>query len=92
MSSDLNNNSRMECSIHGIQKPAFVCRHLLTGSGLGFFQPEESIEEHDVENDWCRQCEDVAIREGGWTDISEEFAQITAVCEGCLEAIKSRNI
>lgn len=92
MASSLNKNSRMECPTHGLQKPTFICKHLQHGEGLGFFEPEEEIDpEWPFKNAWCAKCEVVAIEQGGWNDVSEKFAQIIPICEGCYEEIRLRN-
>lgn len=92
MSRILNKKSLMECSKHGLRKPAFVCQHLVCGVGIGFYQSEGELEpDFPFENAWCLECENVALGQGGWNDTSEDFAQITPVCEGCFEEIKARN-
>ena len=90
--SGLHGDSMMECPNHGHRKPAFVCCHLHRGSGLGFNQPEEPPDEElPFEHAWCDACEKVAVEQEGWNDVSEAHASITAVCEGCLEEIRTRN-
>jgi hypothetical protein len=82
----------MECARHGIQKPAFICKHLLHGVNIGFHEPEEDPDpEWPFKNAWCSQCEAVAVEQGGWNDVSEGFAQVMSICEGCYEEIKQRN-
>lgn len=89
----LNKDSIMECHRHGDRKPAFICKHLRYGVDLGFNQPDEPAdEEHPFQEAWCNDCEKVLMEEGEWNDRSESFAEIIAICEGCFEEIKDRNI
>ena len=34
---------RVHCHEHGERLPTFVCRHLLRGAGLGFYEPNRDI-------------------------------------------------
>ncbi len=76
------------CDTHAARAVCFVCQHLTTGVGLGFFEPEqETVERHA----WCWLCERVRELEGGWNDVSETFAGITMMCDLCFEASRERN-
>jgi hypothetical protein len=82
----------MECKRHGIQKPAFICKHLQYGEGLGFFEPDsEPDPEYPFKEAWCGECDSVLMEQGEWNDISEDHAQIVAICEGCYNEVKARN-
>ena len=82
----------MECERHGLLRPAFICKHLQYGEGIGFFEPEEQPDpEWPFKNAWCTECEAIAIEQGGWNDFSEGFAQTMPICEGCYEEIRRRN-
>jgi len=83
----------MECTLHGIKRPAFICAHLQYGVGLGFHQPDETDndDEFSFQNAWCDECNDILLEEGEWNDRSEGFAKIMAICEGCIEEIRARN-
>ncbi len=82
----------MECSIHGDKRPAFICKHLFGGEGLGFIESEEPVDpEWPFKNAWCSECNKVLEREGQWNDMSENFAGVMAICEGCYQDIKKRN-
>ena len=92
MENNLTKDSMMECPRHGLQHPAFICRHLQYGKGLGFNQPDESPNpEFPFENAWSDKCDKFLRKEGEWNDKSESFAGIVAICEGCFEEIKKRN-
>jgi hypothetical protein len=83
----------MECPRHGPRRPTFICRHLQYGKGLGFHQPDDTLDpEWPFENAWCDKCDEVFMEEGEWNDNSESFARIMAICEGCFEEIKKRNM
>ena len=92
MSSSLNKDTQIECARHGLQEPAFICKHLQNGVNIGFHEPEEAPDpEWPFKNAWCSEYEAIAVQQGGWNDISEGFAQVMSVCEGCYEEVKLRN-
>jgi hypothetical protein len=92
MSDPLTKDSMMECARHGRRRPAFICQHLRLGEGIGFKQPQEPLDpEAPFQNAWCDACDKVLLREGEWNDVSEGFAKVMVICEGCLEEIRSRN-
>jgi hypothetical protein len=87
----------VECYSHGKSKPAFLCQHLLTGEKVGWNEPDEYVEDESFEfsgciNAWCNKCEEFAVKTGGWTDESEEFANIQLVCENCALKFKEANL
>ena len=84
----------MECGVHGDGYATFVCRHLVQGSELGFFEPDRapaSEDESDEQSAWCGECENVRQEQGGWNDVSVAFADITVICDACFEASRRRN-
>ena len=92
MSDELHKNSTMECERHGMHRPAFICKHLQFGERIGFNQPGGPFDpEWPFQNAWCDACDEVLLREGEWNDISEGFAQVMLICEGCFEEIRGRN-
>ena len=92
MGAPLNKNSRMECPRHGIRPPTFICQHLRTGHGIGFNEPYGPPDlDFPFQSAWCNACDRVMAREGGWNDVSEGYAGVTAICEGCFEEIRTRN-
>lgn len=78
------------CGEHGERKPTFVCQHLVHGSGLGFVTPFDQPPDAPP-NAWCAGCEDVRAEQGGWDDITEEFASIKMICDICFEVARQRN-
>ena len=80
----------VHCGSHGPRRPAFVCRHLVRGSGLGFFAPDDPGDDLQA---WCWACERVRIRVrcSGWNDESETVAQIKLICDLCYTAARERN-
>lgn len=79
----------VHCSSHGARRAAFVCQHLIRGSDLGFFAPDEPGD--DLQG-WCGECERVRTRCGGWNDESEAVARIALICDLCYAAARERNI
>lgn len=83
----------MVCRIHGRKRPTFICKHLQYGKGIGFHQPDSSPEsDWPFQNAWCDECNAILLKEGEWNDTSERFAGIIAICEGCFDDIKERNL
>ena len=91
----LDENSFMECELHGIRKPTFICRHLQHGRGLGFFQ-EANSELPWLKQAWCRKCEWVLntisrIPLIGYP-IYMWYSKPMFICEGCMDVIRDRNL
>ena len=84
---------RVHCERHGLQKPTFVCQHLVNGVGLGFIEPRgpQDADASDEQAAWCDGCEDARLAGGGWTPRSEAEAGITLICEACFDASRARN-
>jgi len=78
----------VQCGSHGSRRAAFVCQHLVRGSGLGFFVPD--VPEEDLQA-WCSECEEVRLKFDGWHEESEKFARITLICDMCFECARERN-
>jgi hypothetical protein len=84
----------VECAEHGKARKAFVCKHLVAGSGLGFFDSGASATD-PFPDAWCSDCEKVRVLEGGnsgdWNDRSMAFASIKRVCSHCYVRIRDQN-
>ena len=85
---------RIRCDQHGTQRPTFVCRHLVSGVGLGFIEPqgEQDADASDEQAAWCDQCEEARLAGGGWTAKSEAEAGVSLICAVCFEASRARNV
>jgi hypothetical protein len=94
----MSNSEKVNCKKHGLMDYALVCHHLvnqeLSDSKVEYFAGEDSgnSEESEVENLWCKSCDDFLIEQGEWNDASEAFADPKVVCIVCLQKIKKRNI
>jgi hypothetical protein len=77
----------VHCDRHGPARVAFVCRHLVHGSGLGFWHSDNG----PCPDAWCGECDAVMMRAGRWTARAERFAGITLVCNRCYANIRRRN-
>jgi hypothetical protein len=90
-------NPAVECAEHGPSSPAFLCAHLLRGSGLGYTlgepasDPDPDNQFAESPNAWCTQCEERRQIAGGWSEESEQAAEITVVCLSCFQRILARN-
>ena len=83
----------VHCDRHGDNREAFMCKHLLQGSGLGFFSdPVESGNPYP--DAWCSECEQVRTGNGQSGVFSDDYARATVklVCGECYKEIKARNM
>ena len=87
-------STTVDCAEHGTARKAFICRHLLKGSGIGWFDSGVTPEA-PFPDAWCAACERVRVAEGGasgdWNERSESFASVTLVCSQCYLQIRGRN-
>jgi hypothetical protein len=82
----------VRCDTHGERRPAYVCQHLLDGSGRGFNWARDPEEPDALCPDaWCDACEVVLEAEGEWTEHAVEIAGIRLLCSGCYEIARERN-
>jgi len=79
----------IECDEHGPSYATFMCCHLVTGSGLGFYCATEDDDPYP--DAWCGECDQVLLEEKGWNDRSEAFAHIMVVCHNCYLDARARN-
>jgi len=90
----MTNPRKVHCGVHGERHAAFVCQHLVLGSGLGFIEPIEgptSLDETGEQCAWCSECENIRQHEDGWNDVSESFAHVTMICNTCFVLSRRRN-
>ncbi len=80
-------SAKVECDRHGTAYAAFVCRHLVRGSGLGFFHSDNG----PWPDAWCSECDSVMMQTGRWTAKAERFTGITLVYHRCYANIRRRN-
>jgi len=76
----------LRCERHGSAQAAFVCRHLLCGSGLGFFHTDNGL----YPDAWCAECDALMMQKGHWTRKAERFAGISIICHRCYLNIRRR--
>ena len=91
----LDEQSFMECPIHGVRKPTFICNHLQHGRGLGFFE-HQATDRPWLREAVCRACERVAnvftrIPFVGYP-IYVRYSKPLFICEGCFDTIRDRNL
>jgi hypothetical protein len=77
----------IRCDRHGPAQVAFVCQHLVHGSGLGFWHSDNG----PYPDAWCDACDALMMRTGHWTAKAERAAGITIVCHRCYVNIRRRN-
>ena len=80
----------VRCGRHGDNREAFMCKHLLGGTGLGFF-----CDKNDASNPypdaWCSECERVL---GESNEFDSDYARATfkLVCGACYAEIKAKHV
>jgi len=84
-----SDSAEARCQRHGPSFPTYLCGHLFRGTGLGFHAAEDPGNPRP--DAWCDRCEEVRLREGGWTEGSESFADVGLACGACYDAIEARN-
>ncbi|WP_020476507.1 hypothetical protein [Zavarzinella formosa] len=77
----------IHCDRHGPAKMAFVCQHLVGGSGLGFWCTDNG----PYPDAWCGDCDDLMMQTGEWTEEAEKIAGIRVICHHCYVNIRRRN-
>jgi hypothetical protein len=77
----------LHCERHGKGYAAFVCCHLVHGSGEGFFHSDNG----PCPDAWCARCDALMMQTGHWTEEAEKFAGISVVCDSCYRNIRRRN-
>ena len=87
MSEAKADDETVHCERHGPARLAFVCQHLIVGSGLGFWHSGSRLEP----SAWCDACDALMMRTGHWTEEAEESAGIKVVCRRCYANIRRRN-
>ena len=90
MNVEAENPRTVHCDRHGDNREAFMCKHLLHGTGLGFFY-DVADPSNPYPDGWCSQCEKVRDESG---EFSGEYFRGTfkLVCGACYEEIKAKNI
>lgn len=82
----------VECGTHGQQNAAYVCRHLVAGSKLGFnWGRDPDSPDEQCPDAWCDACEAILDAEGEWTERATDFAGIELICTECYEIVRDRN-
>lgn len=67
-----------------------MCRHLAEGRGRGFHVADEDPDD-PWPDAWCDACE-AASNGGEWDDEAIAFAGARALCSGCYEIVRARNV
>src|ERR1700694_3503889 len=88
----MDDSHKIECHLHGWQKQAFVCQHIVqslrTGLPVGFHWSSESTSSHP--DAWCTECEEARIEVGGeWAPEVEEKLGVKLLCGACYDQAKS---
>jgi hypothetical protein len=83
----------VHCERHGDNREAFMCKHLLLGSGLGFFSDIEEPE-NPYPDAWCSECELVRGENGESAMFESEYAlaNFKLVCGECYKEIKTKHV
>ena len=89
-SSESRAHRTVHCGRHGDNREAFMCKHLLEGSNLGFFWDTDDAS-NPYPDAWCSECERVL---GESKEFDDGYARsvIELVCGACYEEIKARHV
>lgn len=85
----------LECSRHGKQVEAFVCRHVLAGlhskTRVGFCWSAD--DESPRPDAWCPECDQrVKATAGEWTPEVVDFAGPKLLCGLCYDEARKLNL
>ena len=84
--------NQVECATHGRGTQAFLCQHLIEESSLEFHRDDPTVE-NPYPDAWCRACEKVRRRAGGWDRLDPTRAPpIRLVCGHCYDNILLRHL
>jgi hypothetical protein len=89
----LQTHRTVHCGRHGDNREAFMCKHLLHHSRLGFFSdPEEP--DNPYPDAWCPACEQERIDHGAAGEFNSDYARanFALVCGECYKEIKAKNV
>ena len=82
----MGKDNEIACDKHGKSTLSYVCCHLFDSGlekGTGFFESFRELgDEHQA---WCKQCDDLLVKEGDWTDALTAQADIKLVCLQCYK-------
>jgi len=82
----------IRCETHGESDAAYVCKHLVEGSGRGFsFGVNPERPDATCPDAWCDACEARFAEIGEWTDELFAEAAFKTVCEFCYSSIREKN-
>jgi hypothetical protein len=76
----LGTKPTIHCEPHGDSPFSAICKHLLNEVGLRYFAVKLEPDHPCVGQAWCEKCHAVLKEEGGWTDRSKKFAELSLVC------------
>lgn len=82
----MTKDNEINCDKHGKSNLAYICCHLFASGfekGTGFYESLRELgDEHQA---WCKQCDDLLVKEGDWTEALTELADIKLVCLQCYK-------
>ena len=77
----------IECAIHGAQRYALICVHLVTSSGCRYCLIEEGPAQA-----WCESCDRILAQERGWSDRADGVADWKLFCQRCFAETLQRHL
>lgn len=84
--------NQIDCATHGRGAEAFLCRHLVENAGLEFHRGDPTAENPQPDA-WCRACEKIRRRAGGWDRLDAASAPpIRLVCGHCYQTILAHHL
>jgi hypothetical protein len=77
----------IECNEHGDAYATFVCTHLVDKPAQFWFS-EIAVPKNPMPDAWCKKCEQVFQKQGGWNEKNESASSIRMICNHCYTAKK----
>ena len=83
------------CGTHGRCEPRYLCEHLFrkgsNAPATEYYEPRREQNE-PIKFIWCEDCEDVVVREGGFTETAMDYIKAHTVCEFCFQPFLECNL
>jgi len=87
------------CETHGVSDYGLLCCHLVnvnagSGPAIEYFMANELDNEDTTDKEciWCKECDNLLLLEGSWSEKATEYASPEVVCVSCIESFKKNNI
>ena len=88
-------SEKILCGTHGRREPRYICAHLFengrNGPAMEYYEPRREANE-PIKFIWCEACEDVVVREGGFTEAALDYVNARTLCDFCFQPYIESNV